>query len=78
MFNSKFIGGHVLIPSQTNTTEDHSWSDKFQLVLQVARKVQVSVEKLIYSNSLLADMYISFNLSSENLVIHQGNDICKT
>lgn len=27
---------------QTITSEDYSWSDKFQLVLQVARKVQVT------------------------------------
>ena len=28
---------------QGNSSEDHSWSDKFQLVLQVARKVQVGI-----------------------------------
>lgn len=31
-----------LINCQAGASEDHSWSDKFQLVLQVARKVQVS------------------------------------
>ena len=36
----------VLRYSQTIASEDYSWSDKFQLVLQVARKVQViSVHK---------------------------------
>ena len=63
-----FLGGQLLFPQQT--TEDHSWSDKFQLVLQVARKVQVSLQKLNSPNSLLNDMYISFNyLCSENLVM---------
>lgn len=33
----------LVFPRQTNSSDDQSWSDKFQLVLQVARKVQVIV-----------------------------------
>ena len=35
---------------QGNSSEDHSWSDKFQLVLQVARKVQVGIPPFYYSH----------------------------
>lgn len=43
---AKQLGFIYKTKEETNTTEDHSWSDKFQLVLQVARKVQNTLGKM--------------------------------
>lgn len=47
---ARFLGFMDKSKEETSQPEDHSWSDKFQLVLQVARKVQNTLGKM--ANSL--------------------------
>nr|XP_058960908.1 GRAM domain-containing protein 4-like isoform X1 [Pocillopora verrucosa] len=47
---ARYLGFTDELKEEAGASEDHSWSDKFQLVLQVARKVQNTLGKM--ANSL--------------------------
>ncbi|XP_068759014.1 GRAM domain-containing protein 4-like [Montipora capricornis] len=53
---AKKLGFVEVDKNETNSSDDHSWSDKFQLVLQVARKVQNTLGKMADSLEKLKNL----------------------